>query len=133
MDCPLCGSKSHKNGFENGIQKYHCTNELCTKRNFTDNTNPLSGVVKSKVGMSLNEFRERHDVDYIVAKTLAKLDRNMIYEKSDICKLTGLRAGYPGLSQTIEDAKAYYGKVASTLYFSHPDTITELKEQAKLT
>lgn len=87
---------------------------------------------KPKVGMTLSEFRGRFDVDFIVKRTLDTLEKNMIYEKTDIIKMTGLRAGFPGLSQTIDDQKKYYGKVASTMYFSHPDTIAALKEQAKL-
>ena len=85
-------------------------------------------AVKPKVGMSLNDFRDKFDVDHIVQKTLGNLKPDMIYEKNDIIKLTGLRPGYPGLSPTIEDHKKYYGKVGSSMYFSHPDTINELKE-----
>ncbi len=140
MNCIKCGSKAQKNGFEvkgalKGIQKYRCTK---CKYNFnegqiTSEVNPeVKKPAKAKIGMSLHEFREKHDVEYIVQKTLDKLNPTMVYEKNDIIKLTGLGPGYPGLSSTIEDAKMYYGKVRSILYFSHPDTIAELKEQAKL-
>lgn len=131
MNCTKCNGKTHRNGIEqpSGKQKYHCTE---CHYNFTTPVNGEVKPTKSKIGMTLNEFRDKHDVDHIVQKTLDKLNPNTIYEKSDICKLTGLRPGYPGLSQTIEDQKKYYGKVGSTMYFSHPDTIAELKDQAKL-
>ena len=87
---------------------------------------------KPAVGISLDEFRSKFDVDFIVKETVDKLDPNVIYEKNDIIKLSGLRPGYPGLSATIEAQKNYYGKIGSTLYFSHPRTIEELKSQAKL-
>jgi len=93
---------------------------------------PVAKTVNPKVGMSLNSFREKFDVEFIVDKTLKDLDPDTIYEKNDIIKLTGLRHGYPGLTPTIEGQKEYYGKVGSNMYFSHPDTIADLKNQAKL-
>lgn len=129
MNCKKCQSdKTHKNGkAKSGKQKYKCE----CGYNFEEDTVPRGGI-KHKVGMSLTEFRERHDVDYIVQKTLDGLDPDIIYEKNDICKLTCLRPGYPGLAPTIENQKKYYGKVGSTMYFSHPDTIAKLKKDAKL-
>jgi len=129
MNCPKCNSeKNHKNGKErSGKQKYHCT---ACGYNFTSDS-----VMKKPtphVGISLTEFRSKFDVDFITKETLDKLDPNVIYEKNDIIKLSGLRPGYPGLSATIEAQKDYYGKIGSTLYFSHPNTIAELKSQAKL-
>jgi len=130
MNCPRCKSeKTHKNGKSiKGKQKYFCTD---CRFNFDDGTIPKE-MLKPKVGMSLHEFREKHDVDFIVEKILDGLDPEIIYEKNDIIKLTGLRPGYPGLSPTIEAQKNYYGKVGSIMYFSHRDTITKLKNDAKL-
>jgi len=127
MKCKDCNSPNVvKNGFINGVQQYKCK-DCGSKKKHADVPEQ-----RPKVGMTLEEFREKHDVDYIVKHTLDKLDPNMIYEKNDIIKLTGLRPGYPGLTPTIENQKSYYGKVGSMMYFSHPKTIAELKEQAKL-
>jgi len=130
MICKRCNSeKVYKNGKSiTGKQKYRCTD---CGYNFEDGTVPRDNG-KPKVGMPLNEFRKKFDVDFIVSNTLSNLDPEIIYEKNDIIKLTGLRPGYPGLSPTIEAAKDYYGKVGSTMYFSHIDTITKLKNDAKL-
>ena len=133
MECPLCKSKSHKNGFEKGVQKYYCSNPNCTKRNFTEkDLNGKAVPLKAKIGMTLNEFRDKHDIEHIVNKTLKKLSPNLIYEKNDIVKLAGLGHSAPGLGTVLESMSEYYGKAGSKIYYSHPDTIRELKEQAKL-
>jgi uncharacterized C2H2 Zn-finger protein len=138
MRCPRCNNdKIYKDGKDrNGIQKYKCPK--CGKY-FNENTagkesapNPLPD--KSKVGMSLNDFRSKFDVEFIVEKTLSELKKDVIYEKNDVYKLTGLRAGYPGLSATLEDKKfsQYRGRTGGKDYFSHPDTIKQLIEEAIL-
>jgi len=135
MKCKQCGSERlHKNGtdYRSGVQQYRCADCGSAKQPIMEAESDSTPSRKPTIGMTLNDFRSKHDVDFIVKRTLSQLDRNMIYEKSDVVKLTGLRAGYPGLSQTIDDQKKYYGKVGSNMYFSHPDTITELKDQAKL-
>ena len=127
MECPKCSSKVTKNGTDLGRQKYRCT---ACKHSFVDHS---SSIVKHKVGMSLDEFKERFDVDYIVQKTLDKLEANMIYEENEVKKLTGLRPGFPGLTDTLKAAKEYQGRAGGSVYFSHPDTIKRLKDDAKMT
>ena len=132
MNCKHCGSENtHKNGKEhsNKKQKYYCRD---CKRNFTEDT--VSQPVKEKpsVGISLAEFRDKHDVEHIISKTLSKLERNLIYEKADLIKLSGLPYSAQGLSTILETKSAYCGKTGGKIYYSHPDTIKMLKEQAKL-
>ena len=131
MICPQCNSENTiKNGKDKLTkkQKYIC-NE-CGK-NFYEETSGAQ-IVKPTLGITLDEFREKHDVEYIVNKTLKKLDRNMIYEKADIIKLSGLSYGAQGLSAVLESHTFHYGKIGGKIYYSHPDTIKMLKEQAKL-
>lgn len=131
MNCKFCGSDLiHKNGHErNGDQKYHCRS---CKRNFI--TKEAKKTNMNSIGMTLSEFRAKHDVDYIVTETLKKLSKDIIYEKGDVYKLTGLRPGYPGLAATLEDKKYadYRGKIGGVYYWSHPDTIKELINDAIL-
>ena len=137
MNCPKCNSKANKDGKDlKGVQKYKCTNCKYNFRETTaDKANGEEKPVSKKIGMTLDEFREKHDVDFIVQKALDRLEKDMIYEKSDIIQLTGLRAGYPGLSATLEAAefKRYRGRAGGITYWSHPKTIDELREQAKIT
>lgn len=130
MECPKCNGNAHKNGFEKGIQKYRCTE---CNYNFTDaQVGKEPPKPKIKIGMTLNEFRDKHDIEHIVTKTLTKLRADTIYEKNDIVKLAALNYSAPGLSTVLESKTSYYGKAGSKIYYSHPDTIRELKEQAKL-
>ena len=131
MECPKCKSNSYKDGTFKGVQKYRCKNPSC-KFNFRDTT--VVVVKKTKLGMSLNDFRDKFDVEFIVDKTLKALVPDVVYEKQDIYKLTGLRAGFPGLSATLEDKKfeQYRGRIGGRDYFSHPDTIKELINNAIL-
>jgi len=129
INCKHCDSdKTYRNGYdEKGYQVYMCRN---CKRTFTDKTK--SKPVKPKVGMTLDEFRDKHDVEHIIKKTLETLDKELVYEKNDIVKLTGLSHGTPGMTPILESQAQYYGKIGGKVYFSHPDTIKALKEQAKL-
>jgi len=132
MKCSRCQSEStHKNGKSiTGKQKYRCND---CGYNFEEGVTPREAApVKHKVGMSLDEFRDKHDVEYIINKTLDKLDAGVIYEKADLVKLSGLPYSAPGLTTILESNTRYYGKISSKIYYSHPDTIKMLKDQAKL-
>ena len=136
MKCPRCGSEEKfKNGKEkhSGIQKYKC--KQCGSE-YNENTGAKTIIPmekKSTVGMTLDQFREKHDVDYIVEKTLKTLSKERIYEKTDVIKLTGLRTGYPGLSAALENATEYKGKAGGVSYWGHPDDIAQLKLEGTMT
>jgi len=127
MICPKCNSENtYKNGkaSKSGNQKHRCND---CGYNFEDGV-----TYKPQIGMSLEEFRDKHDVEFIITKTLTKLDKNMVYEKSDLVKMSGLPYSAQGLTAILESKKEYYGKISGKVYYSHPDTIKMLKEQAKL-
>lgn len=137
IKCPKCGGdKIHKNGKERktGKQKYHC---VPCKYDFTEGVIPRTFEPKqspaSKIGISLEEFRDKHDVEYILKKTMGKLDANLIYDKNDIVKLSGLPYNAQGLNTILESMTNFYGKTGGKTYYSHPDTIKMLKTDAKLT
>ena len=132
MNCTKCQSdKTFKNGKEvkTGKQKYYC--RACGY-NFVDGVVPRHKPSPAKVGMTLEEFRNKHDVEHIITKTLNKLDKNIVYEKADLIKLSGLPYSAQGLSTILETKGEYFGKTGGKIYYSHPDTIRTLKEQAKL-
>jgi len=135
MKCPRCeNDKIYKDGKDtNGTQKYRCPKcGKCFNENTGlkegDPTEPVPPGAASRIGMSLNDFRAKYDVEFIVEKTLRNLKKDVIYEQGDVYKLTGLRAGYPGLKATLEDNKfsQYRGRTGGSNYYSHPDTIKEL-------
>ena len=129
MVCPTCGAKAHVNQTFSDRIAYKCTNEKCTKKHYTVHTEEAK---TNNIGMSLDQFRSKFDVDFILAETLKKLDPETIYEKNDVYQMTGLSPSYPGLGHALEAADDYYGKAGGKPLFSHPDTIRMLKETAKL-
>ena len=129
MNCKHCQSENtFKNGRDGHTKKQTYVCKDC-KRSFTVGDTPDG---KPKVGISLEEFRDKHDVEYIICKTLDNLDKDLIYEKADLIKLSGLPYSAQGLSTILEAKSIYYGKIGGKVYYSHPDTIKMLKEQAKL-
>jgi len=137
MKCVDCGSeKVHFNGKKRNRQQYRCSACGSTKvpegaKSHTPEPRKAD-IIKPRVGMSLNDFRSKYDVDYILRDTLAKLDRDTIYEKSDVYQMTGLSPSYPGLGHAMEAADKYYVRVGGRVLYSHPDTIKMLKDTAKM-
>ena len=137
VTCNNCGSDHvWKNGHRNNKQLYKCAK--CKKEgsipsafNGGEQTKPVSSI-----GISISEFREKHDLNFIVTKILKTLDRKLLYEKSDVAKLCKLNPTYPNLRATLEETKDFEqhrGRVASKFYYGHPDTILQLKEEGQLT
>jgi len=130
MKCPKCKSeKVHKNGRRENKQQYRCTD--CGSYFFE-----VDGEVKMKtpgIGTPLDKWKEKYDVDFIVEKVMNGLDPDMMYEKTDIYKLTGLTPSFPGLSPAIDAYVSHFGKVGGKQHFSHPDTIKFYKEKGRLT
>ena len=87
--------------------------------------------------MSLGEFKSKYDTDFIVNdrlnKAMKQLSRTVIYEKADIVKIAGLPASYPGFKDVLDSFIDHQGRTNSKMFYSHPETIAELKRQAKLT
>ena len=142
MNCPYCESEeTTKNGTREGVQQYRCKSCL----EYFDAKTPAGGthrskrngtvtqIVPKKPGISATELRAKFDVDYIIAQTLKKLERDRFYLKDEVRQMTGLRAGYPGLTAALEAVTDYYGRADSKSYYGHPDSIKEMKNQAILT
>jgi len=128
MKCPRCGSEEKfKNGKEkhSGIQKYKC--KQCGSE-YNENTGAKTIIPmekKSTVGMTIEQFRQKHDVNYIVKKTLKTLPTKLLLSRTEVIKLTGLRNGYPGLRDALDNADEYRLKIDGTEYFATPETIKE--------
>jgi len=132
IKCPKCSSENigvHDKNVTPNKTRVRC-NDCKHRWNVPDAE--VSGNSSPKVGMSLAEFRDRHDVDHIISKTLSGLDKSLVYEKSDLVKMSGLPYSAQGLTAILESKKEYYGKISGKVYYSHPDTIKMLKDQAKL-
>lgn len=134
IECNKCGSVNYmKYGKVRGRQRYKCND---CKHEFLSNSQVKNEPMVNKIGITLNEFRERHDLNFIVSKAFQQLDKNHLYEKADITKLCNLRPGYPGLNDVLEQNKdfaRFRGKVAGKNYWGHPEVIQQLKAEGQLT
>lgn len=148
--CNRCNNDDlQRYGHDKGKQRYYCKNchyEGIVGTQFRlvslDEKTTIEKVIKKqamnkpKIGISLSEFRNRHDLNHIVGGVLSKLNGDTLYEKDDIVKLCGLRPGYPGLTATLEENKEfnkYRGRVASKTYWGAPHIIENLKQEGLLT
>lgn len=136
MKCPGCGSDNvYNNGTGRGKQQYKCRN--CGKFfrapfNGTGVTKSISKPNKTKMGISTEEFRKKHDVVYILSQVFnSMLADDMLYEKSDIIKMSGLSPGYPGISTVLdsESFKKYRGRAGSVDYWAKVKLIETLKNE----
>ena len=140
MNCIHCNSeKTHRNGrTRDGQQQYKCNN--CGKYFYEGQVAKIKSsqpsprpIEKKKLGITAKDLRAKYDVDYIVLQTLKKLERDRFYLKDEVRQLTGLRAGFPGLSAALDAVSDYYGRADGKNYYSHLDSIAEMKSQAILT
>ena len=129
MNCPKCGSRAMKNGFRSGHQQYRCSNKAC-RHFFRENSS--SKPNKTKMGISTEEFRKKNDVVYILSKVFNEmLEDDMLYEKSDVIKMSSLSPGYPGIGTVLdsEEFKKFRGRAGSVNYWAKVNLITKLKEE----
>lgn len=136
--CEKCGGDMVKNGSSRGYQAFKCKNcggSKYVQYNSQDPTSPQQETSTPKpsttqqIGMPIDEFRKKHDTEYIIKNTLSSLSEDIVYEKADVLKIAGLRPGYPGVSILLESQqfKMFTGKTNGVTYFGHPKTIQELK------
>jgi len=95
MNCPNCNSeRAWRNGIrEDGTQRYKCGD--CNYRFVAKSGIPVKKTfTKSKnMGISEEQFRKKHDVVFILAQVMEKLEEGILYEKSDVTQ-SDCTAGY---------------------------------------
>ena len=134
MNCPKCGSRASRNGFRNGRQQWKCTNKKC--RHFFRSQEDIDGKLQIKlkhkmVGLSIDDFRKRNDVVYILSLVPPKFEDEVVYEKSDIITLAKLSPGFPGINTVLESEewKQYSGRAGSKTWYAKAELITKLKSE----
>jgi len=137
MNCPKCNSsKIQKNGVTDppgNKQRYRCAE--CGFRFTSDEkveTKQVFTKTKHKmVGLSVNDFREKNDVVYILSLVPPKFEDEVVYEKSDIITLAKLSPGFPGINTVLESEewKQYSGRAGSKTWYAKAELITKLKSE----
>jgi hypothetical protein len=88
--------------------------------------------VERKIGISIDQFRKKHDIFHIVSEAARKLKKDVFLTESEFVQVNGIRmVGYRDALGLPENSK-YKGKAGSTIYWSHPDTIRQMKSEGTL-
>ena len=128
--CPNCGSEElMKNGQNRtGAQQYRC--KKCN-RYFTSGVEIFKSKSNKNMGISVDQFRKKHDIVFILSQVMERLEEGMLYEKSDVIKMANISPGYPGINTVLESEnfRKYSGKAGSTMYWAKPELITKLTEE----
>ena len=90
-------------------------------------------TTKKTIGISIEELRSKHDIFYIVQKTVESLEKDVFYQNSDFI----VKCNFPsnsGYRETLErkEFESYRGKAGSSIYWGHPESIGKLKEEGVL-
>jgi len=137
MICPRCKGKMNKNGSWTDkrssvkYQKFTC--KVCRRHKYY-RLGPAPAPVKDPVGISVTELRSRYDNNYKVELAVNKLEKDVFLTESEFIKVAGIRATN-GYSAALDDPKwdKNKGRVAGIVYYSHEDSIKQMKNEGILT
>lgn len=84
-----------------------------------------------KRGISILELRSKHDNKFILQTKVKRLEEDRFLTDSEFKTSCNLNTGYKDTIELAEFSK-YKGKAGSTIYWSHPDSIKQLKDEGVL-
>lgn len=124
--CPVCGFGFSNNGTRRGRQSVYCKGPTRHYHSIDSNLKEKN-MDPQLEGITIDEFRKRYDNRYILREAAKELKKGrLIKEKEFVAKLK-LKGAYKDLVQDIE-FEPFRGKVnADLVFWSHPDTIDEMK------
>jgi hypothetical protein len=117
----------NKNGLRNGRQQYKC--RQCNYQIVeSPGHKPLA-----KGGITEDQLRQRHDNRYIIKVACDALEKGVFYKNSEFVAKAGIvpGAGYRDIISH-PDYDKYQGKAGGETYWSHPESITKLKQEGVL-
>lgn len=126
-----------KNGTKAGNQKFLCSKCGCnriegTAARLPENYNESVKKIDS-IGISEETLRQKHDTKFILVTAAADLQEGRYLTQSEFIMQAGVRMG-TGYRDVIEhpDFDKYKGRAAGQTYWSHPKSITKLKQEGVL-
>lgn len=129
MECSICGGKLVKNGKKNGRQRYYC--RTCRKE-FLD-INKETIIPEKTAGITEDQFRAKFDLRYIVDNKCKELKEGMFLSMGEFIRFCCISAT-PGYRDVLlhTDFDQYRGKIRGDFYWSHPKSITKMKNEGIL-
>ena len=118
MKCSKCNStntKIHDKNASKSTMRMKCSDCGHSWSIPKDGSEPIKAK-SPNVGMTLEQFRSKHDVDFILNNALTTLSPDLIYMKADVYQICGLSASTPGLGSALDVKSEYYGKTGTEVF-----------------
>ena len=100
-------------------------NELVNKE-----VNKNDSVMEVSEGISIRDFRLKNDVRFMVSEGIKKLTKDKLFLTVDFINLCGIP---PNVStrriEEFSEYDNYHGRCSGKVYWSHPDTINQFKNE----
>lgn len=84
------------------------------------------------IGLNEEQFRQKYDIKHIITQAAIKLQRGNYIAEVDFIRSCNLKSG--GYKQHVDNAEfaKYKGRAGGIIYWSHPDSISKLKQEGIL-
>ena len=136
--CPEClGTEVGKNGTRvnaNGskYQQLYCKNKDCGFhfRVIKDTVESTVTKKNNKMGITEEQLRMKHDVKFQARKAAEALHKGSFITQSEFITQAGIKpsAGYRDIIEHPNFSK-YRGKAGGIVYWGHPDSIKQMKDE----
>jgi len=131
--CPDCGADLRSNGNRYGRKQYYCKGPI-THYHRSGTREEISQPKKTMTneGISENDFRKQFDNRYILREAVKGLKKGQLIDQRKFIQSLKLVGTYKDILEEA-DFESFRGKISSDkIFWSHPETITKLKDESLL-
>ena len=129
--CPDCGADLRSNGNRYGKKQFYCAGKI--KHYHRSGTREeISKNNMTSEGITEQDFRRQFDNRYILREAVKELKKGQLVDQRKFIQNLKLIGTYKDILEEA-DFEPFRGKISSDkIFWSHPDTITKLKEESLL-
>ena len=131
--CPDCGADLRGNGNRYGRKQYYCKGSV-THYHRSGTIEEAAKHLKTMTseGITEQDFRRQFDNRYILREAVKELKKGQLIDQRKFIQNLKLIGTYKDILEEA-DFEPFRGKISSDkIFWSHPETITKLKEESLL-